>query len=139
MTYLECLGLCTRGALYVHRAVAPLLATRAESTCTARSSLAFSSVLDLYGHPRADVPDRCPSETFQSEDTYEPDASLSVRPYCAERLKLTKTDRPAVALEGLVGSDASPFLLDPVGTILKSDSELDGVDEVPKPYTDPNY
>ena len=77
------------------------------------------------------------SEPLQSEDTYEPDASLSVRPYCAERLKLTKTDRPAVALEGLVGSDASPFLLDPVGTILKSDSELDGGDEVPKPYTDP--
>ena len=85
----------------------------------------------------ADVPVRCLSETLQSEDTYEPDASLSVRPYCAERLKLTKTDRPAVALEGLVGSDASPFLQDPVGTILKSDSELDGGDEVPKPYTDP--
>ena len=62
---------------------------------------------------------------------------MAVRPYCAERLKLTKSTHQAVVLGDLVGDDAAPYLNDPVSSILRTDGELASADEVPRPYTDP--
>ena len=64
-----------------------------------------------------------------------PEENLAVGPYNAERLKIAKTQRQAVPLEGLVGADASPFLHNPVECILKTDCELGSLSEVPRTYT----
>ena len=74
---------------------------------------------------------------LRSSNTVDPVDNLAVRPFDLDRIKLTKTARVPVALEPLLGDEAACYLADPVGTLLKSDAELDSLDEVPKPYSDP--
>ena len=50
-----------------------------------------------------------------------------------ERLKLTKTTHQAVVLEDLAGEEATPYLGDPVSSILRSYGGLASADEVPRP------
>ena len=70
-------------------------------------------------------------------NTFEPTDDLPARHFCLHRIKLSKTERAPAAVEPLAGSDASPYLADPVDTLLKTDAELGSLGEVPLPYTDP--
>ena len=56
---------------------------------------------------------------------------MAVRPYCAERLKLTKSTHQMLVFEDLVGEDAAPYLSDFVSSILRTDGEFATADEVP--------
>ena len=56
----------------------------------------LSEAYDIHGPTPSDTPRRCLADILRSADTLMPTDTLALRPFDAERLKITQTTRSAV-------------------------------------------
>ena len=89
-----------------------------------------------HAPPSADVRrTRSLSDILESDNTYQPDPIVTVRPFDFERVQVTKPGHATQPLIPFLDGDALQYATDP-RRILNPDSDVDR-SEVPKLYTDP--